>query len=45
MIDQTIRNKIASFIRGLKANLSSRSHVTPDSRTLSADAKKLHSKK
>ena len=29
-----------SFIRGIEANLGSRSSITPDSRTLSADAKK-----
>ena len=40
MIDQAIHNKIVSFIRGIEANLGSRSHLTPDSRTLSADAKR-----
>lgn len=38
--DQAIHNKIAFFIRGIKANLGSRSHFTPGSRTHSADPKK-----
>ena len=38
MIEQSIHSKIASFIRGIEANLGSRSYVTPDSRTLLADA-------
>ena len=38
-----IHNKIASFIRGIEANLGSRSYIAPDSRTLSADAKKSES--
>ena len=40
MMDQAIHNKTASFIRGVEAKLGSRSHLTPDSRTLSADAKR-----
>ena len=36
MMDQAIHNKIVSFIRGIEANLGSRSYITPDSRTLSA---------
>ena len=43
MMDQAIHNKIVSFIRGIEANLGSRSHLTPDSRTLSADAKRSES--
>ena len=43
MIDQGIHNKIASFFRGIEANLGSRWHITPDRRTLSADAKKTES--
>ena len=39
MMDQAIYNKIVSFIRGIEANLGSRSYIKPDSRTLSADAK------
>lgn len=39
MMDQAIHNKIVGFIRGIEANLCSCSHSTPDSRTLSADAK------
>jgi len=39
-MDQAIHNKIVSFIRGIEANFDSRSHFTPDSWTLSADAKK-----
>ena len=31
---------VGYFIRGIEANLGSRSYITPDSRTLSADAKK-----
>ena len=31
MMDQAIHNKIVSFIRGIEANLGSRSHLTPDS--------------
>ena len=42
-LDQAIHNKIVSFIRGIEANLGSRSHLTPDSRTLSADAKRSES--
>ena len=42
-MDQATHNKIVSFIRGTEANLGSRSHLTPDSRTLSADAKKSES--
>ena len=40
MMDQAIHNEIVSFIRGIDANLGSRSHLTQDSRTLSADAKR-----
>ena len=40
MMDQAIHNKMVAFIRGIEANLGSRSHLTPDSRTLSADAKR-----
>ena len=43
MMDQAIHNKIVSFICGIEANLGSRSHLTPDSRTLSADAKRSES--
>ncbi len=43
MMDQAIHNKIVSFIRGIETNLVSRSYVTPDSRTLSADTKKSES--
>ena len=43
MMDQAIHNKIVSFIRGIEANLGSHSHLTPDSRTLSADAKRSES--
>ena len=43
MMDQAIHNKIVSFIRGIEANLGSRSYITPDSRTLSADAKRSES--
>ena len=43
MMDQAIHNKIISFIRGIEANLGSRSHITPDRRTLSADAQKSES--
>ena len=39
MMDQATHNKIVSFIRGIEANFGSRSYITPDSRTLSADAK------
>ena len=39
-MDQAIHKKIVSFIRGIEANLGSRSYMTPDGRTLSADAKK-----
>ena len=42
-MDQAIHNKIVSFIRGIEANLGSRSHLTSDRRTLSADAKKIES--
>ena len=45
MIVQTIHNKFSYFICGIEASLDSRLYITPDSRTLSADAKKLHSKK
>ena len=38
MMDQAIHNKIVSFIRSIEANLGLRSHLIPDSRTLSADA-------
>ena len=34
MMDQAIHNNIVSFIRGIEANLGSRSHLSPDSRTL-----------
>jgi hypothetical protein len=43
MMDQAIHNKIVSFIRGIEANLGSRSYLTPDSRTLSANAKRSES--
>ena len=43
MMDQAIYNKIVAFIRGIEANLGSRSYITSDSRTLSADAKKSES--
>ena len=43
MMDQAIHNKIVSFICGIEANLGSRSHLTPDSWTLSADAKRSES--
>ena len=43
MMDQAIHNKIVSFIRGIEDNLGSRSHSTPDSGTLSADAKRSES--
>ena len=43
MMDRAIHNKIVSFIRGFDANLGSRSHLTPDSQTLSADAKRSES--
>jgi hypothetical protein len=36
-MDQAIHNKIVSFIRGIEANLGSRSHLTPDRRTFSAE--------
>jgi hypothetical protein len=39
ILDQTI-HKITSFIRGIIANLGSRSHFTPGSRTHSADPRK-----
>jgi hypothetical protein len=39
-MDQAIHNKIAFFIRGINANLASRSHFTPGSRTHSADPTK-----
>ena len=38
--DQAIQNKIVPLIGGIEANFGSRSHLTPDSRTLSADAKR-----
>ena len=40
MMDQATRNKIVSFSRRIKANLGSRSHLTSDGRTRSADAKR-----
>ena len=43
MMDQAIHNKIVSFIRGIEANLGSHSYLTPDSRTLSAAAKRSES--
>ena len=43
MMDQAIHNKIVSFICGIEANLGSSSYITPDSRTLSADAKRSES--
>ncbi len=43
MMVQAIHNKIVYFIRGIEANLGSRSHLTPDSRALSADAKRSES--
>jgi len=43
MMDQGNHDQIVSFIRGFEANLGSRSHLTPDSRTLSADAKRSES--
>ena len=43
MMDQAIHNKIVSFIRGIEAKLGSRSHLKPDSRTLSVDAKRSES--
>ena len=43
MMDQAIHNKIVSFICAIEANLGSRSHLTPDSQTLSADAKRSES--
>jgi len=43
MMDHATHNKIASFIRGIEANLGSRSHFTPGSRTHSAGPKKSES--
>ena len=43
MMNQAIHNKIVAFIRGIEANLGTRSYITPDSRTLSADAKRSES--
>ena len=43
-VDQAIHNKIVSFIRGIEAKLGSRSHLKPDSRTLSVDAKRSESR-
>jgi hypothetical protein len=43
LMDQAIHNKIVSFVRGIGANLGSRSHLTPGSRTHSADPKKSES--
>ena len=43
MMDQAIHNKIVPFIRSIETNLGSLSYVTPDSRTLSADAKNSES--
>ena len=48
MMDQAMHNKIVSFIlhpfiRGIEANLGSHSYLTPDSRTLSANAKRSES--
>ena len=43
MMDQAIHNRIVTFIRGIEANLGSRSYTTADSRTLSAGAKKSES--
>ena len=37
------KDKIDSFIRGIEADLGSRSHLTPASWTLSADAKRSKS--
>ena len=37
------KNEIDSFIRGIEATLGSRSDLTPDSRTLSTDAKRSES--
>ena len=42
-MDQAIHNEIVSFIRGIEANLGSRSNSTLDSWTLSADAKRSES--
>ena len=39
-MDQAMHNKIVSFNRGIEANLGSRSYLTSDGRTLSANAKR-----
>ena len=36
-MDQVIHNKIVSFICGMETNLGSRSYLTPNRRTLSAN--------
>jgi hypothetical protein len=43
VVAKHVHNKIVSFIRGIEANLGSCSHLTPGSRTLSADAKRSES--
>ncbi|MBX3496642.1 MAG: hypothetical protein KF769_10405 [Parvibaculum sp.] len=43
IMDQAIHSEIATFICGIEAKLSSRSHFAPGSRMLSADAKKSES--
>jgi hypothetical protein len=43
IMDQATHDKIVSFVRGIEANLGSRSHLTPGSRTHSADPKKSKS--
>ena len=43
MMDQAIHNKVVFFVRVIEANLGTRSYITPDSRTLSADAKNSES--
>ena len=39
MMDQAIHNEVVSFVCVIEASLGTRSYITPDSRTLSADAK------
>ena len=45
MTYKAIHNKIVSSIGSTKANIGSRSRLTPDSRTLSADAQRSESRR
>ena len=43
MMDQAIHNKVVSFIRVIEANPGTRSHVTPNRRTHSVNARRSES--